>query len=157
MQKKKTTQSSQLWEHFHQVFVDDVQQQFVSCNNCKILLAYQSMNGTNNLKSHLKSCAKEQLKEDDLHQTNVHSFYSSTKKVKIPNKVKLTVLEACVEFSALDGRAFETINGTGFQKLAQVLLDAGRLCNNSSISAKDVLPHATTVRDNCFQCVDYCC
>jgi hypothetical protein len=146
VQKKKTVHSSQLWEHFHQVLVNNEQQQFVSCNDCKMLLAFQSMNGTNNLKSHLKSCTKPKLKIDDLNQTTVHDFYSSEKKIKIPGKVKSAVLEAAAEFSALDGRAFETISGAGFQNLAQVLFDAGRLCNNSSIQIKDILPHPTTVR-----------
>lgn len=63
VQKKKTPQTSHLWDHFHQVFVDDAQQQFVSCNNCKVLLAHQSTNGTNNLKSHLNFCTAVQQKK----------------------------------------------------------------------------------------------
>ena len=32
VQKKKSTNSSQMWENFHQIFVNNDQQQFVSCN-----------------------------------------------------------------------------------------------------------------------------
>ena len=149
VQKKMTAHSSQLWGHFHQVFINDVQQQFVSCNKCKVLLAYQSMNGTNNLRTHLNFCATIRPKKDDFQQTNVFNFYSPTKK-KVSKKIKSAVLQSCVEFVALDGRAFEIISRAGFQNLAQVLFDAGRACNISSLSVKDVLPHATTVRDNYF-------
>ncbi|CAF1490089.1 unnamed protein product [Rotaria sordida] len=54
--------------------------------------------------------------------------------------------QACAEFSALDGRAFQAMKGNGFQNLAQVLFDAGRSYNNSSIQVQDILPHPTTVR-----------
>ena len=75
VQKKRTQNSSELWEHFHQVFVNNVQQQFVTCNECKTLLAFTSVNGTNNLKTHLKSCSTIKTKPNDLNQTTVHEFF----------------------------------------------------------------------------------
>ncbi|CAF1474534.1 unnamed protein product [Rotaria sordida] len=140
--------SSPLWEHFHQIFVNNSQQQFVSCNECKTLLAFTSTNGTNNLKSHLNSCSRTTAQLNDSNQTTVHEFYSSTKKIKISKKIKLSVVQACTEFSALDARAFDTMKGYGFQNLAQVLFDAGRSFANSSIQVQDVLPHPTTISRN---------
>ncbi|CAF3987750.1 unnamed protein product [Rotaria sp. Silwood2] len=137
-----------MWEHFHQIFVNNLQQQFVSCNECKTLLAFTSTNGTNNLKSHLSSCSKTKIILNDLNQTTVHDFYSSSKTIQIPKKMKLSVTQACAEFSALDGRAFDTMTGYGFQNLAQVLFDAGRSFTNSSIQIEDILPHPTTISRN---------
>ncbi|CAF1569115.1 unnamed protein product, partial [Adineta steineri] len=73
-------------------------------------------------------------------------FYSSSKQSPIPLKVKLSVTEACTEFCALDGRAFEVIKGDGFKNLAKALFDAGQASNKSSIEVTDFLPHPTTVR-----------
>ena len=73
--REKSPNSSELWEHFHQVFANNVQQQFVSCNECKTLLAFTSVNGTNNLKTHLKSCSTIKTKPNGLNQTTVHEFF----------------------------------------------------------------------------------
>ncbi|CAF1542534.1 unnamed protein product [Adineta ricciae] len=137
-----------MWGHFHQIFVNHDQQAFVSCNECKRILAFTSANGTNNLKSHLASCSKTETNISDLYQTTVRDFYSSSKPLKIPNKIKLSVTQACAEFSALDGRAFATMKGSGFQTLAHVLFDAGRLLQNSSVQIEDILPHPTTISRN---------
>ena len=53
VKKKKNSNSSQMWEHFHTVVVNDLQQQFVSCDTCKTLLVFTSTNGTNT-QPHLK-------------------------------------------------------------------------------------------------------
>ena len=87
--RKKTTNSSQMWEHSHQIFINNIQQQFVSCNECKAILTYTSSSGTNNLKTHLMSCS--QRKTNDLNQTTVHDYYLSSKGIKIPTKIKLSV------------------------------------------------------------------
>ena len=111
------------------------------------MLAFTSANGTNNLKSHIQSCAKAKGEANVLNQATVHQFYSSSKKINVPARVKSSIAQACVECSALDGRAFETIAGTGLQNLAQALFNAGRLCSTSSKQIKDILPHPTTVRE----------
>ena len=148
VKRKKTTNSSRMWEHFHQIFISNIQQQFVSCNECKAILAYASSSGTNNLKTHLTSCS--QTKTNALNQTTVHDYYLSSKEIKIPTKIKLSVIQACAEFSTLDGRAFETMAGKGFQNLAQVLFDAGRSLKNSSIQIQNILSHPTIVRKITF-------
>src|SRR5579871_3770198 len=59
VEKKKTSRSSEWWNFFHLIFVNDNQQQFVSCNTCKRLLLHSSLNGTNNLRTHFNSCPKK--------------------------------------------------------------------------------------------------
>ncbi|CAF1365939.1 unnamed protein product [Rotaria sordida] len=75
-------------------------------------------------------------------------FIQLQKKINIPKRIRLSVAQACAEFSALDGRAFQAMKGNGFQNLAQVLFDAGRSYNNSSIQVQDILPHPTTISRN---------
>ncbi|CAF5022120.1 unnamed protein product [Rotaria sp. Silwood1] len=99
-----------MWEHFHQIFVNDLQEKIVSCNECKRLLGFTSINRTNNLKT----------------------------------KIKLSVVQACAEFSALDDRASDTMKENSFQNLAQVLFDAGRALTKSSIQVQAILPNPTT-------------
>jgi hypothetical protein len=144
--KKKTLKSSEMWEHFQLIFINSEQQQFVSCNECKTILALTSANGTNNLKTHLSCCTKIKTKSNDLNKKTVHAFYSSSKHRDIPKKIKLSITQACTEYAALDGRAFESMQGEGFQNLAQVLFDSGRLLHKSHIQVEDLLPHPTTVR-----------
>jgi len=38
--------------------------------------------------------------------------------MKVLKQLKSSVAQACAEFSALDGRTFETMRGNGFQNLA---------------------------------------
>ncbi|CAF4515924.1 unnamed protein product [Rotaria sp. Silwood2] len=82
------------------------------------------------------------------HQQTVRDFYSSSKTTPIPSKLKLRVTQACTEFCAVDGRAFDVITDDGFQNLAKVLFDAGRSLYKSSIEIKELLPHSTTVSRN---------
>ncbi|CAF1935922.1 unnamed protein product [Rotaria magnacalcarata] len=82
------------------------------------------------------------------HQPTVRDFYSSSKTTPIPSKLKLRVTQACTEFCAVDGRAFDVITDDGFQNLAKVLFDAGRSLYKSSIEIKELLPHSTTVSRN---------
>ncbi|CAF3157858.1 unnamed protein product [Rotaria socialis] len=147
VEKKKTLRSSEWWKYFHIIFVNSDRQQYVSCNKCKALLLHSSFNGTNNLRTHASSCSSID-KSKSLFQKTVHDFYSSSKQSPIPLKVKLSVTEACTEFCALDGRAFEVIKGDGFKNLAKALFDAGQASNKSSIEVTDFLPHPTTISRN---------
>ena len=151
IEKRKTASLSYLWKHFYQVFVNTVQQLFVSCNICKSLLAYTSANGTKNMKTHLSSCTKSIVKTIDENQKSVKEFYSSSTTTVIPKRIKSSVIMTCAKFAALDGRAFDTMSGTGFLNLAKQLLDADRLLGNSStVKIEDLIPHSTTVRNIYF-------
>jgi hypothetical protein len=146
VQKKSKSNSSEWWQFYHTIFVNNYQQEFVSCNTCKALLFVTSTSGTNTLKFHANSCAQRKDKSMGSQQQAVHDFYSSSKPTPIPTKLKSRVTEACTEFCALDGRAFDVITDDGFQNLAKVLFNAGRSMYKSSIEIKELLPHSTTVR-----------
>ncbi len=108
-------------------------------------MAFSSSNSTNNLRAHLNACTKTD-KSNLVNQQTVHDFYSSSKELKIPNKIKLSITEACTELYSLDGRAFAVMKGQGFQNLAKCIFNAGRLTHKSSIRLEDLLSHPTTVR-----------
>ena len=75
---------------------------------------------------------------------------SSTTTV-IRKRIKPSIIMACAEFAALDGRAFDTMSGTDFLNLAKQLVDAGRLLGNSStVKIEYLMPHSTTVRNIYF-------
>jgi hypothetical protein len=146
VQQKKTSKTSELWNFFHHVYVNNDQQQFVSCNTCKVLLSYSSINGINNLRSHFNSCTNKD-KAGLVCQKTVHDYYSSSKQSTISKKIKLSVTRACSEFCALDGRAFDVMRGDGFQGLVKVLLDAGQSLGKSQFDTKELIPHPTTVKN----------
>ena len=145
VQNKKTSKSSKCWNYFHHIVVNDDRQQFVSCNNCKGLFLYSSLNGTSGLRTHISSCQKQE-KSSFTHQRTVHDYYTTLKPSSIPTKLKFSVGEACAEFCALDCRAFDVLKGEGFKNLVRVIFEAGRSTIKSSIDISDLLPHPTTVR-----------
>ena len=103
------------------------------------------------MKTHLSSCTKSIVKTTDENQKSVKKFYSSSTTTVIPKRMKSSVLMARAKFAALDGRAFDTMSGTGFLNLAKELLDADRLLGNSStVKIGDLIPHSTTVKNIYF-------
>ena len=82
-------------------------------------------------------------KHNDINPTKVYDFYSASKRIDISKKIKLAVAQACVEFLALDDRAFETMKGGDFHSLAKILFDAHRLLTNSLVQVQNILPHLT--------------
>ncbi|CAF0979861.1 unnamed protein product [Rotaria sordida] len=112
------------------------------CDAYKGLLLHSSLNDTNNLRTHVKSCPKKE-KSSFAYQKTVHDFYSPLKSSPIPREIKFSVTEACTEFCALDARAFDVMRGDGFKNLAKTLFDADRATSTSSIEITDLLPHPT--------------
>jgi hypothetical protein len=146
LEKEKKTKSSEWWNFFHIIHVNNERQQYVSCNACKSLLLHISSHGTNNLRSHAQSCAKIQEKSILASQKTVRDFFSSSKQSPIPKRIKSIITKACTEFCALDGRAFDVMKGIGFQNLSIALLETGRLISKAPVDIKDLLPHPTTLR-----------
>ncbi len=146
-----TPKSSLVWNNFNCIYVNDVKQEYVICNQCEDLLIYKPSSGTNSLSKHIHSCQKDKRTVSS-NQTNINQFYSSSKnEPSIPNRVKEEIRVACVEFAALDSRPFKTIQGTGFKNLAQKILDAGKyLPISKDINVEKLLPHPTTVKKRHF-------
>ncbi|CAF2003862.1 unnamed protein product [Rotaria magnacalcarata] len=144
-----------MWEYFHKIFVNNVQEQFVSCDKCKTILAFTLINGTNNMKTHFNCCSNTKIESSDPNQTKVHDFYPTSQIIDVPRKIKLAIAKAYAEFSALDGRAFETMKGDGFDNVAQVLFEAGSYFPDSSIQVQHILPHPTTISRGVMQIYEH--
>ncbi|CAF4694322.1 unnamed protein product, partial [Rotaria socialis] len=87
---------------------------------------HSSLNGTNTLRSHVNVCLKKDTSK----------------------KTKTNIIEACTEFCALDGRAFDVTRGVGFQNLVKILVEVGQLASKSKLEVTDILPHPTTISKN---------
>ncbi|CAM4970168.1 unnamed protein product [Rotaria socialis] len=113
--KKENAESSECWNSFHHIFVHNVQQQFVSYNTCKELFMYSSLNGTNTLRSHVNP-------------------------LNVSKKTKTNIIEACTEFCALDGRAFDVTRGVGFQNLVKILVEISKSISRLHSHKQQKLP-----------------
>ncbi|CAF1153450.1 unnamed protein product [Rotaria magnacalcarata] len=143
---KITSKSSAVWNSFNYIYVNDIKQEYVICNQCEDLLVYKPSCGTNSLSKHIRSCQK--VKAVVSHdQPNINQFYASSKtEPAISNRVKQEIKVACVEFVALDCRSFKTIRGVGFKNLAQKIFDAAKyLPISKDINIEKLLPHPTTI------------
>jgi hypothetical protein len=115
---KKTPKSSPVWEYFSIVVVDNVEQEMARCTKCEQLLTYRQKDGTTSLAKHQRSCQDPvtTTTSSSTDQTKVTEYYSLSKPIDIPKKIKEQVKMACTEFTALDLRAFEIVAGDGFEK-----------------------------------------
>ena len=53
-----TPRSSAVWNSFSCIYVNDIKQEYVICNQCEDLLIYKHCSGTNSLSKHIRSCQK---------------------------------------------------------------------------------------------------
>ena len=53
-----TPKSSAVWNNFSCIYVNDIKQEYVICNQCEDLLIYKPSSGTNSLSKHIRSCQK---------------------------------------------------------------------------------------------------
>jgi hypothetical protein len=146
-----TPKSSAVWNSFNCIYVNDIKQEYVICNQCEDLFIYKSSSGTNSLSKHIRSCQKVNPTVSH-NQSNITQFYSSSKtEPAIPDRIKQEIKVACAEFAALDCRSFKTIHGIGFTNLAQKIFEAGKyLPVSKNINVEKLLPHPTTVRKTFF-------
>ncbi|CAF4064119.1 unnamed protein product [Adineta steineri] len=143
---KKT--SSSVWVNFSCIYVNNMKQNFVSCDTCKDILHYTSTDGTSCMRKQQKSC--QTLNKNNQNAAfGIKEYFRPKTCQKIPTKLKDKITNATVEFVSLDTRAFELVCGDGFLYFAQTLLDVGKkLSNAQNINVVDLLPHPTTVSRN---------
>jgi Hermes transposase DNA-binding domain len=145
---KKSHKSSAVWEFFSVIVVNNVKQEMVCCDKCKLLLTYRCKDGTNSLAKHQRLCQRSETNSniDSINQTKLIEYYSSSKTYNVPKKTKEKVKMACTQFVALDSRAFELVSGDGFLQMAQSIFDAGKHFNPSSnVNVKELIPSPITV------------
>ena len=147
----KDEKISPVWKSFQFIYIDGVRQEYVLCLGCRKTMRHLTMHGTNGLRKHIKSCSRSIQSSNGVQSTITKHFPNQidggTNPSYIPKKFFGQMVNACAEFCALDGRAFESINGIGFQRMIQVVFDAGRACGSkqSPIDAKDLIPSSITV------------
>ncbi|CAF1316310.1 unnamed protein product [Adineta ricciae] len=76
---RRTNKISPVWEHFKYIHVDGVRQEFVQCADCKVIIGFNTMNGTNGLKKHIDSCPKIMNSKSGV-QSNITSHFKSFSK-----------------------------------------------------------------------------
>jgi hypothetical protein len=139
--------SSNVWNFFLGINAatgDDAEKRtvlpFVSCKRCSKVLSYDKIKGgTSHLRRHSETCNGKASVSQSTPQ--ISNFFKC--KSGVPLSVKQYVTERCAEFVCTDIRPFETISGDGFIALAQALIGIG--VQHGQVSARDVIPHPTTV------------
>ncbi|CAF1483898.1 unnamed protein product [Rotaria sordida] len=143
-----TQKSSDVWNFFSHIYVNDVKQEYVMCNKCRVLLIYKHSSGTHSLSKHIRYCQNTTTTAMVSEvQTNIKQYYEHSKNESyIPNRTKQEIRAACTEFVIFDSRSFKTIGGKGFKNLAQKFFNAGRyLPVTREINIENLLPTPTTV------------
>ena len=151
LHKPKSPKLFKAWEYFCIIVVNGVEQQFVCCDRCKELLVCRQRDGTSSIAKHkcayydsltsLNGCLDNRLK--------VTEYYASSKCSEIPKRIKKKIKVACVEFTALDCRAFELVSGEGFLNMAQSIFDAGiSFSHFEYANVNELIPAPITVRNH---------
>ncbi|CAF1551287.1 unnamed protein product [Adineta ricciae] len=137
-----------MWDHFTTVVVNDIEQEFVCCDNCRELLVYRTSDGTKSMLKHHRSCNGQTTLSQKCSNNPVKltEYFTPSSNSNIPKRITEKVKMACTEFVAIDCRPFELVNGEGFLKMVQSIFDAGRYFSlTSNINIKDLVPSSITV------------
>ena len=120
------------------------------CKACKKVLRYESRKlGTSSLKKHSDVCHGKPAAGGS---TALDRFVNRDSLLEPRRGDKDAITKLAVEFVAMDVRSFETVNGQGFQAIAQGLIDVG--ARSGRVDAVKLLPDATTVSRNLKKCAD---
>lgn len=134
---------SECWKNFSQVFHSNAAQDFIICLQCKTILKWTSTNGTRVMSHH--NCSKN--KSTPIHSPRQRTISSYCQSPSLSSEYPVfqkRIIDACVEFCALDGRPFESVAGTGFINLTKQLVSVGASLG-TSIGTTKLLPHPSTV------------
>ncbi|CAF2973046.1 unnamed protein product [Rotaria sp. Silwood2] len=144
---EETSTMSNYWSEFSQIYVNNLKQNFIICDNCKSILVYKSSTGSGCMQVLSRSCqSKKENFNPVSHQQKINHYYKSNGEKKIPKQVKNAMTSCYIEFVVQDGRAFRLGQDEGFISLAKQLFNAGRVMSSSShIAVEELLPDPTTV------------
>lgn len=123
---------------FKRIIRDDLETDYVKCNNCPVIIKYNAKTGTNSVKRH--KCS----------ETPVQPIESIERHLYRPSKSEATfksdLTDVLVLFIARDMRPINIINGQGFRLLAEKLIEIGS--KNPNIPLDNVLPTDRTVSNH---------
>jgi len=118
----KTDGRSIVWQTFHQVSVDGTITSFVKCKNCAQVYYHGPKTGTSHLSKH--SCGKSPQKTNQGVNTIQMNLSSICARV-VPEKAVKKINDVIVVGLAQDLRPLRTVEGCGFKKIAQELVNFG--------------------------------
>ena len=125
----KSNKRSQVWDIFHEIYVENVIQEYVICINCEEIYSFKN-NSTSTLNSH-----KCKVKENQ----NIENFF--TKKCVNESsliQIKKETTDKLIDFCSKDLRPFNIIEGDGFKQLIQHFIKIGAKYGN--IDVNEILP-----------------
>ncbi|CAF0739074.1 unnamed protein product, partial [Didymodactylos carnosus] len=121
-------------------------QDYIICLQCKSVLRWAKGHGTRVMTYH--NCSKNKpVATTPSRQRTISSYCTQSSSSKECPLIQKRIIEACVEYCAVDVRPFESVAGTGFQNLAKQLIYAGATLG-TSINVSELLPHPSTISRN---------
>jgi hypothetical protein len=139
----KTAGSSQFWNNFVKVNVDNTYSEYVKCIKCDTIVKYSARDGTGGMASHSSSC----LRSATANSSKITDFpgwmKKGTSKSLLPSTLKSEVADELAMMCAKDIRPFAIVDGEGFRAFVQKILDIGAKYGN--VDLNDILPHSTTI------------
>ena len=140
--KEKYKNRSAAWKIIGSIFCNNqILKDKVACRNCFAVLNYKYQWGTSNLIAHLNGCGTRRKFSEELSTASVVA------------DIKRNVKTDIVRFVCQDLRAFKTVSGEGFISLADKLISIGARFGEN-LSAREILPHPTTVSRAIHQMAD---
>ncbi|CAF2058966.1 unnamed protein product [Rotaria magnacalcarata] len=144
--KKPTNKRRECWTNYSQIYHENNPQDYIMCLQCKSVLRWAKDHGTRVMTPH--NCSKPKpVSTTPSRQRTISSYCEQPSLSKECSSIQKRITETCVEYCAVDGRPFESVAGSGFQKLAKQLIYAGATLG-TSINSSELLPHPSTISRN---------
>ncbi|CAF1328719.1 unnamed protein product [Rotaria sordida] len=125
------------------VYHQNIVQDYIICLQYRIILKWISENGTRVMSHH--NCLKNKsITTTPSRQRTISSYCQQPSSSKECSLFQKRIIEACVEYCAVDGRSFGSVAGTGFMNLAKQLINAGATLG-TSVSVSELLSHPSTI------------
>jgi hypothetical protein len=84
---------SKYWTDFSQVYVSNIKQNFIVCDNCKTVLIYKTTTGSGCMKNHVQSCKTKFNKTNSSgEQPKIHTYCKKIPIVKKTYQKRLNVI-----------------------------------------------------------------
>ena len=145
---RKTPKSSPFWASFYQILYQKIKQDLIRCDRSHVIRIHRSIDGLKAVSSYRNACKASSVTDRSQQKVDSYLFSTNSSTNRIATKIKRATTDACAEFSAIDNRAFATVNGNGFINLIETVFNTGqRLSKFANVKITDLLPDATTVNE----------
>lgn len=145
---KDAKRKSGVWKRFSRITVDGIPQDCVICDSCKTTYAWKSKSGTKSMNRHICDSKTATIKRGpakSLTDGKSESIETYLMKV-VPPHAKAALNKSIAFGLAKDLHSLRTVEGTGFQHMAQALVNFGAKYGRQRIEG--IIQHRTTLRDH---------